>query len=71
MLNKFKDLSRNIRILRKENNYTQQELAEKANVSVSTIRRLEQMSDNITLATFLNIANVLKVSPEELLKPQK
>ena len=71
MPNKFKDLSRNIRILRKENNYTQQDLAEKANVSVSTIRRLEQMSDNITLATFLNIANVLKVSPEELLKPQK
>lgn len=71
MSNKFKDLSRNIRILRKENNYTQQELAEKANVSVSTVRRLEQMSDNITLATFLNIANVLKVSPEELLKPQK
>lgn len=71
MSNKFKDLSRNIKILRKENNYTQQELAGKANVSVSTIRRLEQMSDNITLATFLNIANVLKVSPEELLKPQK
>lgn len=71
MFTQFKDLSHNIRILRKQNNYTQQELAEKANVSVSTIRRLEQMSDNITLATFLNIANVLKVSPEELLKPQK
>lgn len=71
MFTQFKDLSHNIRTLRKQNNYTQQELAEKANVSVSTIRRLEQMSDNITLATFLGIANVLKVSPEELLKPQK
>lgn len=54
--------------IRKEKGLTQKKLAEEAEVSISTISRIENGSEEIDIKTLVKIANILDVSVGELLK---
>lgn len=51
----------NVRLYRKLKNLTQLELAEKANLSVDSIKRMESGSRTISLEKFMRIAEALEV----------
>ena len=56
-----------VRERREELHMTQEELAEKANVSRQTIHVLESgKADNVTLATMLAVSNALESTAEKL-----
>ena len=59
-------ISSNIRQLRKKAHYTQIELAEKLDVSIATLRRWEAGETAPNGTRIIELANVLKVSPEEI-----
>lgn len=57
-----------IKELRTLQNLTQFELAEKANLSISLISKIEIQEENIKINTLNNIANALNTNIESLLK---
>lgn len=61
-------LSKNIKSARIASNYTQEVLAEKANLSVNFIKDIEASRSGVSLATLINLRKVLKTSPNQLLK---
>lgn len=72
MKNKIrKILSENIRYYRFKMKYTQETLAEKADLSTRYISDIENENGNIPIDTLENIANVLNVEPYMLLKETK
>jgi len=52
--------------LRKMNNWTQEQCAEQANVTVQYLQRIEQGKENLTLFSLLKIAKLFKVTIVEL-----
>lgn len=75
--NKYnKQVAQNIRILRKENKYSQEYLAELIDRTREHINRLETGRETIGFPTFIKLAEVFGVSLDELAgfektKPQK
>lgn len=67
MLMDLKFIGKRIREIRKLNNLTQSQLAEKINVSVPYISYIETGKKNISLKSFLNIVNELGITADELL----
>ena len=59
-------ISTNIRQMRKRAGYTQIELAEKIGVSIATLRRWEAGETAPNGTRIIELANVLKVSPDEI-----
>lgn len=60
-------LSRRLKELRKERNWTQQKLAEKANLSFNAITKIEQSaSEHPTLKTLLKLADAFGIGLDEL-----
>ena len=59
-----------IRRLRKEKNMTQAELAERADVSLDTIKSVENGRRAMSLDTYLNIVHALESSPMVLMSQQ-
>lgn len=57
----------NVRLYRKQRNLTQLELAEKADLSVDSIKRVERGSRTMSLENFMRIADALDVSLSYLL----
>lgn len=57
----------NVKLYRKQKNLTQFELAERADLSVDSIKRVERGSRTISLENFMRIADVLDVSLSYLL----
>lgn len=53
--------------LRVKNNYTQKELAEKAGISLSTVRSLEKLPNRFDIHTIRNVAEALNVTPGEII----
>ena len=51
---------------RKLKNFTQEDLAERAGISVAVISRIENSASNTEVVTILKIANALKVEPHKL-----
>lgn len=68
MPNTAKKLGDNIRRIRLEKGLTQIELSKKLKVDRSYVSNVEQGKKNPTLTTIEKIANVLRVSTDELLK---
>ncbi len=68
MKDSSKKLGENLKKIRTNKNITQTELAEKLKVDKSFVSNLENGKNNPTLSTITNIANVLSVPIEELLK---
>ena len=60
-------LAANLRFLRKKADLTQIELAEKLGVSIATLRRWESGETAPTGTRILELANILKVSPDEVI----
>ncbi|MCB9789493.1 helix-turn-helix transcriptional regulator [Candidatus Nomurabacteria bacterium] len=64
---KKKNLAKNIKTLRIEKGWTQEELAEKSGVTYTTIIKLEQgVVDNPTLKTLESLAMVFSVTLDDL-----
>lgn len=64
---KEKMLSKRLKELRKERNWTQQKLAEKARLSFNAVTKIEQgVAAHPTLKTLLKLADALDVSLDEL-----
>jgi len=60
-------LFRRLKELRKERNWTQQKLAEKAGLSFNTITKIEQgAAKHPTLKTLLKLADAFKIGLDEL-----
>lgn len=57
----------NVRLYRKQRNLTQLELAERADISVDSIKRVERGSRTMSLENFMRIADALDVSAYYLL----
>lgn len=57
----------NVRLYRKQSNLTQLELAEKADLSVDSIKRLERGNRTMSLENFMRIADALDVPLSYLL----
>lgn len=57
----------NVRLYRKQRNLTQLELAEKADLSVDSIKRLERGNRTMSLENFMRIADALDVPLSYLL----
>lgn len=57
-----REMGESIAAWRKMRGLTVQQLAEKANASRGTITRLEHGDPSVSLATFLNVCNVLGVT---------
>lgn len=63
----FADLGKRIRQIRKSQNITQETLAEKVDVGTTHISHIETGATKLSLKTFIQIANALNVSADELL----
>lgn len=61
-------LAANLRLLRKKAGFTQIELAEKLGVSIATLRRWESGETAPTGTRIIELANLLNVSPDEIIK---
>lgn len=68
MKDESKKLGKNVKRLRIEKDITQTSLAEKLGVDKSFISNIENGKTNPTLSTITNIAKVLGIKLEELLK---
>ncbi|MBR1413583.1 MAG: helix-turn-helix transcriptional regulator [Bacilli bacterium] len=66
-----KVVSANVKYYRFSIGYTQEQLAEKCNLSPRYISDIENLRGNIPLDTISDIASILKVEPYLLLKEQK
>ena len=61
-------LAANLRLLRKKAGFTQIELAEKLGVSIATLRRWESGETAPTGTRIIELANLLGVAPDEIIK---
>jgi len=60
-------LSKKLKELRKERNWTQQKLAEKAGLSFNAVTKIEQgAAEHPTLKTLLKLANAFDVTLDKL-----
>lgn len=69
MKNLLENISNEIRSIRVKKKITQQELAEKTNLSVPYISQIENNHRNITLDTFIKIAQALDISLSDFFLP--
>lgn len=60
-------VGKKIRIIRKKKGLTQEEVADGADIHLSTLGRIERGEANAPLQTLNKIAQALKVRPKELL----
>lgn len=63
----YKDLGLKVRDIRRQQGLTQDQLAEKAGISTSFLGHIERGSRKASLETFVQLCNMLKVTPETLL----
>ena len=64
----YDNFKQNIKYYRKKLNLTQEDLAEKADLSISYIKQIESCKEykNVTLSTMLNICKALNISINDL-----
>ncbi len=58
-------IARKIRLARKKANFTQEELAEKLDISAKQVSRIENATYSPSLSTFLKLVNVLNIDMSE------
>ena len=70
LLEQYLIFSENIKIIRKNKNLTQEELAEISDLSISYVKQIESCKGykNITLTTMLKISKALDISINDLFK---
>ena len=62
-----KKVGKKIRIIRRKKGITQEEIADKSGMHVSTLGRIERGESNPPLQTLNKIAQALRVKPKEIL----
>ena len=62
-----KRVGKKIRIIRRKKGITQEEIADKSGMHVSTLGRIERGESNPPLQTLNKIAQALRVKPKEIL----
>jgi len=65
---KSKTLGNNIKSIRKKSNYTQEEFAEKLDITPQFLSSVERGINNISLTTAINICKITNCSPSLLFK---
>ena len=63
-------VGKNVRTLRKEKNWTQEQLAEQSGVNDNEVGHIENGYRNITLRTLCRLAGAFQVEPRDLLDTQ-
>ena len=63
----YKKLGNNLRKARVIKGYTQEKLAEKADLSLSHISNIETANTRVSLPTLVDLANILDITIDELL----
>ncbi|GLX71425.1 helix-turn-helix domain-containing protein [Paenibacillus glycanilyticus] len=71
LANIYLEVGKRIRLHRKANNYTQEDLGEMLQIDQSYVGRIERGEINITLDTLNKIADALQINPAELLESSK
>lgn len=71
MKNSFCNLGKRIKHIRNEKHITQFQLAEKAEISISYVYRIESGEENLTIKTLFKIADALQVTPEQLFSEER
>jgi XRE family transcriptional regulator, regulator of sulfur utilization len=66
-----RQLSENLKTIRKANNYSLEDVAERTGVSKSMLRQIEMGDSSASISTVWKIANGLKTSFTSLLAPQQ
>lgn len=68
LMNEYNTFANNIRFYRKKLHYTQETLAEKADISISYIKQIESRKEykNISLSMMQRLAKTLNVSVQQL-----
>ncbi|MDL2206927.1 helix-turn-helix domain-containing protein [Eubacteriales bacterium OttesenSCG-928-N13] len=64
----YKEVGRRIRVLRKNKHWTQEVMAEAANISLSFLGHIERGTRKASVETLVAIANVLETSLDRLLR---
>lgn len=62
-----KKVGKKIKTIRRQKGFTQEEVADKSGMHVSTLGRIERGESNPPLQTLNKIAQVLRVKPKEIL----
>lgn len=62
MCNSFQVIGKNLKYYREKKGYTQEELAEKANISVSHLSKIETGKRTIGMKAYLNILQILEIT---------
>lgn len=72
LMEEYNLFSNNIRFYRKKLHYTQEELAERADVSISYIKQIESGKEfkNVSLTTLLKLSKALDTSIRKLFEYQ-
>ncbi len=68
LINQYGVFSRNIKIYRKQNQFTQEMLAEKADLSISYIKQIESGTEfkNVSLTAMLKLSKALGITIRDL-----
>lgn len=68
LLEQYQVFSNNVKKIRKQNNLTQEELAELADLSISYVKQIESCKDfkNLTLTTMLKLSKALNTTINDL-----
>ncbi|MGM9849490.1 MAG: helix-turn-helix domain-containing protein [Bacilli bacterium] len=68
LLEQYQVFSNNVKRIRKQNNLTQEELAELADLSISYVKQIESCKDfkNLTLTTMLKLSKALNTTINNL-----
>lgn len=69
LLRALRSLAANTRRLRLAAHLTQEQLSERADIDVNTLRRVETAQTNPSLAMLLKIADALTIEVTDLLRP--
>ena len=67
MYNDFQIIAKNIKYLREKKGYTQEQLAEAANVSTSHLSKVESGQRRIDMKAYLSILQILGATEEEFI----
>jgi ribosome-binding protein aMBF1 (putative translation factor) len=71
---RLKEFGKNLKRIRESKGYSLRSLSYECNIDYSDIGKIERGETNITLLTFLQLAEALKISPGELvdyIKPKE
>lgn len=68
MENLKKNFGQRVRKIRQKNNFSQEELAEKIDIAVNNVGKIEHGESFVTAAALAKLSKVLKVKPEDFFK---